>query len=263
MSRAHETRNLPSRFAIMRPTSGGGPSYQFCTSRNDHIPSIRLGELDIYFQSIQNIQSDSLHTEYTVEHLPPEQNRAIYTISVRNANNPVTDVRKIKWSYVSQQLKAASGEVIPVVATSRRFFLTPRFHRIIPTNMTETELQNVYTEYDEVRQGFFPRPQPGDDTDDQDWRPVQQQQQQQRRAQGLAPDIPVFVRDLLVKSAIEKNESCAITLQPFSQLSSLGITPCFHLFDYVSIQRWIGEHHKCPTCRASLRTVHLYEPTAT
>ena len=254
-----QARNLPPQFAIMRPTSGGGPSYQLCSSTNEHILSTRLGVLDLYFQSIENIQSEILNSSFTVEEVPNPTTRSMYTVSLRNANHPVNDIRKIKWWFSSHNLKTASGEVIPVVGTTRRFFLMSRFHRIVPQNRTQSEMQEIYRQYDSIRQGFLASARPQVEETEDDWVP----REPPRRLAAASPPIPAFVCQLLVKNAIEKHEACPITLQPIAQLSSLGITPCFHLFDFSSIEQWANEHHKCPSCRAALRTILLYEAPPT
>lgn len=252
-----QTRNLPLQFAMMRPTSGGGPSFQLCTAENDHVISTRLGTLDLYFQSIENIQSEILNAAFTLEEEAAPQSPTIYTVSVRNASHAVNDVRKIKWWTSHYTLKAASGTTIPVLGMSRRFFLTPRFHRIVPQNKSLNEMQEIYCQYDSIRQGLLPRYQR---TEENDWA---QREQPRRDASAASASIPAFVCQLLVKNAIEKNEACPITLQPIAQLSSLGITSCFHLFDYESLNRWATLHQKCPSCRAALSIIHLYESPLT
>ncbi len=63
--------------------------------------------------------------------------------------------------------------------------------------------------------------------------------------------IPKYIADVLVKNAIEKEESCPITMETLTN-DSTTITSCFHLFEKTAIETWLNDeknHSKCPVCK--------------
>ena len=61
--------------------------------------------------------------------------------------------------------------------------------------------------------------------------------------------IPTFVFHAYVTSAIEKNETCPVTLEPLTK-ENVGCPPCGHLFDKDALKSALESNGKCPTCRA-------------
>ena len=60
--------------------------------------------------------------------------------------------------------------------------------------------------------------------------------------------IPTFVFHAYVTSAIEKSETCPITLEPITK-ENVGCAPCGHLFDKDALKTALKKNGKCPTCR--------------
>lgn len=60
--------------------------------------------------------------------------------------------------------------------------------------------------------------------------------------------IPTFVFHAYVTSAIEKNETCPVSLEPLKK-ETVGCPPCGHLFDKDALKSALEVNGKCPTCR--------------
>jgi len=73
--------------------------------------------------------------------------------------------------------------------------------------------------------------------------PVVVAPQQQKQSMTL----PVHVLRCFMDSAIQRGDTCPITLEPLTK-ESIAYTSCGHLFDHASIMQCA----RCPTCRASL-----------
>ena len=68
-------------------------------------------------------------------------------------------------------------------------------------------------------------------------------------ASAIRSDIPKFVAELIKKEAIDKNSMCPISMESFSECSSLRLTSCYHLFESDSLQRWLLSKSTCPVCK--------------
>jgi hypothetical protein len=60
---------------------------------------------------------------------------------------------------------------------------------------------------------------------------------------------PRYVLDLLKRDAVQKGESCPISMMPFQECKSTTVTSCFHLFETESISIWLKGHTTCPVCK--------------
>jgi hypothetical protein len=69
-------------------------------------------------------------------------------------------------------------------------------------------------------------------------------------APAAAPTFaPRYVLELLKRDAVQKGESCPISMTPFQECESTTVTSCFHLFDTESISAWLQGHSTCPVCK--------------
>ncbi len=68
-----------------------------------------------------------------------------------------------------------------------------------------------------------------------------------------SPFAPKYVLELLKQDAIQKGESCSITMTPFQECASITATSCFHLFETAAIQAWLRGHTTCPVCKQAVR----------
>ena len=65
----------------------------------------------------------------------------------------------------------------------------------------------------------------------------------------MAPaSVPVFVAEVLVKDALEKEQMCPITFEPVS-LGGAAVTSCFHVFERGALEEWLRSHEDCPVCK--------------
>ncbi len=60
--------------------------------------------------------------------------------------------------------------------------------------------------------------------------------------------IPLFVATSLLTSAIQKGETCPISMEELT-IGNAAVTSCFHIFDRLSIQNWMTDHSTCPICK--------------
>lgn len=70
--------------------------------------------------------------------------------------------------------------------------------------------------------------------------------------------LPRRVADALIRDLLDRQESCAITTEPFSQCNEIAITPCFHYFQKRALEQWLSTHSTCPECRATVTNFHTY-----
>jgi hypothetical protein len=61
--------------------------------------------------------------------------------------------------------------------------------------------------------------------------------------------IPPFVGEALLATARQKGEICPISMTPYKELSEVGITPCYHIFDPPSLEKWLLTNKCCPACK--------------
>lgn len=239
-----EAKKLPSIFAVLRPTSGGSPSYQICMATQELLTSHTLDHLDEVYQSIKNAGDDFICRR---EDDNRGENHEVFKARVRNQDHRIEDIRTILWWYLPHRL-CHEGFQFPVIDSNRRFFLTHRFTRIVPINVSSEQMELTVSQYETIKRTVYPNYRPSI---------------RQAAAPRPPTQLPQFVMELLVKNAVEKNEGCPITLQPFSSLSKVGITSCFHVFEYEAIQTWQEEKDTCPTCRSRLAFVQEFTPSST
>jgi hypothetical protein len=60
---------------------------------------------------------------------------------------------------------------------------------------------------------------------------------------------PRYVLELLKRDAVQKGDSCPISMTPFQECESTTVTSCFHLFETESITAWLQGHPTCPVCK--------------
>jgi len=69
----------------------------------------------------------------------------------------------------------------------------------------------------------------------------------------ISKTIPMFVAELLIKDAIKKGDSCSISMIPFEEISSVTVTPCYHMFNTESIEEWLKMNRDCPLCKKVIK----------
>ena len=72
--------------------------------------------------------------------------------------------------------------------------------------------------------------------------------------EGSAP-IPLFIAEALVIKAIQKEELCPISMNPYSECDSIVVTNCHHCFDEDSLDEWRQTHSDCPVCKARVHSL--------
>ncbi len=65
---------------------------------------------------------------------------------------------------------------------------------------------------------------------------------------------PKYVLELLKRDAVQKGESCPISMTPFQECESTTATSCFHLFETAAIQTWLRGHTTCPVCKQQVQS---------
>jgi len=70
--------------------------------------------------------------------------------------------------------------------------------------------------------------------------------------------LPPHVAKAIMRSLILDNQQCCITTTSFDMISTIGITPCFHCFEYNALKEWLTVKSTCPECRATVKTVVRY-----
>lgn len=251
-----ESRELPETFAVLRPTSGGGPSYQIC-KRTLIRELSEGGELRIYME-IDNADIQP-HSDVHRIDIQISEPYPIYQIPARNTIHTSSDVRKIKWWFLPHALRYETT-TIPIVDSNKRFFLTRSFRRIRPSNLTHEDYQTTIAMYGSIMETLGERLGMWSNVYVRFGEPVNNVP-----APPPAPPLledsqrmPQFVSDLLLKDAVQKNQTCPITMTPLQELQAVGITSCYHIFDLEAILRWKRENTSCPFCRSNLSFVQPY-----
>lgn len=173
---------------------------------------------------------------------PPDiTDDTIYEYTVRNEAQSDHDIRNVKYWKTNYYFYWNENE-IPVLDFTKRFFLTRTFYRVIPYNKTTEEMMRIANAYASLRDSRIRQIDPT---------------AQYGFSKQVFP-IPPFVVELIVKDQIAKNNSCPITMMPFSGVKDFGLTPCFHLFESSAIKKWIGNNSVCPVCRKLILSVHTF-----
>ena len=71
-------------------------------------------------------------------------------------------------------------------------------------------------------------------------------------------NIPPHAIAAIVRGLVSENKGCSITTSLFSEISTIGITPCFHCFDGEALEKWISKSPSCPECRSEVKTINKY-----
>ena len=232
-------QSLPRYFAVLRATSGGGPSYQFCETvcevrdlqvdppQSDSVCIVKNAEIPVEtLRSLERKQEDVA-----------DQNPQIYEYRIRNESQSDIDIRKVRYWHLPHYFFWNECK-IPVLDFNKRFFLTRSFVRILPSTTDDESMRSTTIHYEFLREHRV------------------------SKIPGIShahQEIPQFVTKLLYEDKVSKQESCSISMTPFRDLATIGITPCFHLFDAPGLSRWIQTHHKCPLCRARITDFQIYE----
>jgi hypothetical protein len=259
-------RELPHYFAILRPTSGGGPSYQLCEAALSRYNDEDNDEIE--FTNVKNLELDTAVQNQCVR-LEASHETSLFFSRVKNEAHMNQDIRQIKWWFLPHILHWESSvfpvSSIPVIDSNKRFYLTRTFHRVVPVNLTSNEWEQTVLDYGNRNRQVYdlaPREHHVMDIRGQVPRRSRSPLWGLRRTPSItmnAPPIPSYVMDLLIKDATETKKSCPITMLAFSELQSIGITPCFHLFELDSLERWKEEHGTCPLCRSAIFTIHVWK----
>ena len=70
--------------------------------------------------------------------------------------------------------------------------------------------------------------------------------------------LPRHAAQAIVRSLILDKQQCCITTNSFDTISTIGITPCYHCFDYNALKEWLTVNSICPECRASVKSIAHY-----
>ena len=174
---------------------------------------------------------------------PPERtDETIYEYTVRNKEQSDIDIRNVKYWFTNYYFVWNEFE-IPVLDFTKRYFLTRSFVRVLPTNKNLEEMMNIAIAYASLR----------------DMRVRQVDPNLHSGFTKQVFPIPPFVVELIVKDHMQKNNTCPITMMPFSGIRTFGLTPCFHLFDHEAISKWTQTNSVCPVCRKLVLSVHKYK----
>jgi len=65
----------------------------------------------------------------------------------------------------------------------------------------------------------------------------------------ISPQIPKYVYENHVMAEKSKGTDCPISMTPLSELKSVTVVNCFHIFDSDSLSSWIKTNNNCPICR--------------
>jgi hypothetical protein len=57
------------------------------------------------------------------------------------------------------------------------------------------------------------------------------------------------VADLVIADALKQELCCAISLNPLTKENAVCVSPCYHVFEKESIQKWLTTATTCPECR--------------
>jgi len=235
--RIFERKPFSRYFAVLRPTSGGSPSFQIC-------------ECDIQTKPYQEGQTSVMivkNAEISFQNIPihvypPAQtDESIYEYTVRNDAQSDIDIRNVKYWSTNQYFFWNEYE-IPVLDFTKRYFLTRTFVRVLPCNKNSEEMMRFAQMYASLRD-------------------VRVKQVDPSASYGFSKQvfpIPPFVVELIVKDQMQKKNACPITMSPFSAVQTFGLTPCFHLFEHDAIQKWAQNNSACPVCRKLVLSVHMF-----
>jgi hypothetical protein len=78
-------------------------------------------------------------------------------------------------------------------------------------------------------------------------------------AESVAPakPVPEFVCRALIREAIEKKETCPISLCELGTGMSISVTSCYHLFEKESLNTWMTANRSCPVCKQKCSCTHV------
>ena len=62
--------------------------------------------------------------------------------------------------------------------------------------------------------------------------------------------LPIHVCEALIDKLIRNADVCVISFKKFDDISDIGITSCYHCYDYNSIMEWLKCSNNCPSCRS-------------
>ncbi len=236
-----ERKPFPRYFAVLRPTSGGSPSFQICECecqrkpyQEREIETMIVKNAEIPHQYFQTIPINVYPAERTDE--------TIYEYTVRNKDQSDIDIRNVKYWKTNHYFFWNEWE-IPVLDFTKRYFLTRSFVRVFPYNKNPEEMMRIANTYASLRD-------------------MRVKQVDPTALSGFTRQvfpIPPFVVELIVKDQTQKNNTCPITMAPFSGIKTFGLTPCFHLFDHEAITKWTQKNSVCPVCRKLVLSVHKYQ----
>jgi hypothetical protein len=74
-------------------------------------------------------------------------------------------------------------------------------------------------------------------------------------------NIPPHAIAAIIRGLVSENKGCCITTTPFSEISTIGITPCFHCFESEALEKWISKNPSCPECRSEIKMIKKYSQT--
>ena len=238
--RIFERKALPRYFAVLRPTSGGSPSFQICEY---DLQTKMYQERQTGIMIVKNAEiSPDVFKSIPINVYPPARtDDSIYEYTVRNEAQSDIDIRNVKYWKTNYYFFWNEYE-IPILDFTKRYFLTRNFTRVVPNNKNTEEMIHIANAYAALRDVRVKEVDPNLSS---------------RLTKQVFP-IPPYVVELIVKDQITKNNTCPITMSPFSSLKTFGITPCYHLFDYEAIQKWSQKNSACPVCRKLVLSVHKY-----
>ena len=69
--------------------------------------------------------------------------------------------------------------------------------------------------------------------------------------------VPQRVINTFIESAVEKGDSCPITMATLEKLDTF-VTPCWHVMS-LSAKRWIDEKSQCPSCKQPCQSDNIMQ----
>ena len=78
-----------------------------------------------------------------------------------------------------------------------------------------------------------------------------QVQEVRQTPESKAP--PRFVCEMIKRDAIATKRGCGISLEDITERTKTLITPCFHIFEATSLERWIALKECCAICKAPVK----------
>ncbi len=273
-------RRLPNEFAVLRKQSSRGPFWQFfstvrdanCTTcmnsnreiRSSHEVTIQFLATDdhaIYTDKVRRPNGEALHSTYWI--LP-------LTLHVSDSEIPVVDFHFRAWLPTPQRrvsLDADLKQAILALQSScecrasgveyqrpaNDMEVTISYRPPTPPRRRTSESSASTISDEDVRSVITVVPgtrPPGGEGYIMPFPPLPDSPPPSQTLQPIY--LPERVGFLIIDSAYKSEESCPITAIPYSELPSLTVTSCFHVFETDAVKTWLQDSNCCPVCRCTV-----------